>query len=277
MNEDEAFIRAIVDSPGDDTPRLVYADWLDDRADPRGPYLRAEHEWAKKLTATALKKVHKLAKPLDAVWAARVSRPPIGVCLTTDAFSARGPRLTLDDMTEETDTYPDDYLAFLLNYNGGRLLEKVTIATINLRCPIDGFASLGGDSEDMCVRDGAIPTIDQLETSIVHPRDSGYVFQGSIPFGYEKAKLEGYNCLLFRSVYGSMEVSRHMAIVYFEAPYGREWEDEELLDLHDKVDAEETDQERLSRIFSDNEYFLTTIAPSLREFLALLERELRRS
>ena len=47
MNEDEAFIRAIVDNPGDDTPRLVYADWLDDRDDPRGPYLRAEFEWAK--------------------------------------------------------------------------------------------------------------------------------------------------------------------------------------------------------------------------------------
>jgi uncharacterized protein (TIGR02996 family) len=26
MNEDEAFIRAIMDTPGDDTARLVYAD-----------------------------------------------------------------------------------------------------------------------------------------------------------------------------------------------------------------------------------------------------------
>lgn len=43
MSEDEAFIRAIVDNPGDDTARLVYADWLDERNDPRGPYLRAEH------------------------------------------------------------------------------------------------------------------------------------------------------------------------------------------------------------------------------------------
>jgi len=33
VSEDEAFIRTIVDGPGDDTPRLVYADWLDDRAD----------------------------------------------------------------------------------------------------------------------------------------------------------------------------------------------------------------------------------------------------
>ena len=29
MTDDEAFIRCIVDHPGDDTPRLVYADWLD--------------------------------------------------------------------------------------------------------------------------------------------------------------------------------------------------------------------------------------------------------
>ena len=45
MTEDEAFVRAVVDGPGDDTPRLVYADWLDDRNDPRCAYLRAEAEW----------------------------------------------------------------------------------------------------------------------------------------------------------------------------------------------------------------------------------------
>jgi uncharacterized protein (TIGR02996 family) len=44
--DDDAFIRTIVDHPGHDLPRLVYADWLDDRNDPRGPFLRAEVEWA---------------------------------------------------------------------------------------------------------------------------------------------------------------------------------------------------------------------------------------
>ena len=34
MTDDEAFIRAIVDAPGDDAPRLIYADWLDERGDP---------------------------------------------------------------------------------------------------------------------------------------------------------------------------------------------------------------------------------------------------
>ena len=40
MNEDEAFVRAILAAPDDITARLVYADWLDDRADPRADYVR---------------------------------------------------------------------------------------------------------------------------------------------------------------------------------------------------------------------------------------------
>lgn len=44
--DDDAFIRTIMDRPGQDVPRLVYADRLDDRDDPRGPFLRAEVEWA---------------------------------------------------------------------------------------------------------------------------------------------------------------------------------------------------------------------------------------
>lgn len=42
MGEESAFLRAIADAPADDAPRLVYADWLDDRGDPRGPFVRAQ-------------------------------------------------------------------------------------------------------------------------------------------------------------------------------------------------------------------------------------------
>src|SRR4051812_4968247 len=42
MSEDEPFLRAILADPEDRASRLVYAAWLDDRADPRAEYLRLQ-------------------------------------------------------------------------------------------------------------------------------------------------------------------------------------------------------------------------------------------
>jgi uncharacterized protein (TIGR02996 family) len=42
VGEDEAFLAAIGARPTDDLVRLVYADWLDERDDPRGEFLRLE-------------------------------------------------------------------------------------------------------------------------------------------------------------------------------------------------------------------------------------------
>jgi uncharacterized protein (TIGR02996 family) len=39
--DEEAFLAAIHDSPADDTNRLIYADWLEERDDRRGEFLRA--------------------------------------------------------------------------------------------------------------------------------------------------------------------------------------------------------------------------------------------
>lgn len=44
MSEDFPFLRAIFHRPDDDAPRLVYADWLEERGDPRAEYLRLEVE-----------------------------------------------------------------------------------------------------------------------------------------------------------------------------------------------------------------------------------------
>jgi len=125
MTEDEAFIRTIVDRPGDDLPRLVYADWLDERSDPRGAYLRAELEWAKaKQTAGFIVlRLNGLAEGLDPVWVARVSRPPLGVCCDHLKFTECGP--TLDEAAMAVVerrlglSLPAQLRAFLLNYNGG--------------------------------------------------------------------------------------------------------------------------------------------------------------
>jgi uncharacterized protein (TIGR02996 family) len=45
------FLQAIIDSPEDDGARLAYAAWLDERGDPRGEFIRAQCELAKRLQA----------------------------------------------------------------------------------------------------------------------------------------------------------------------------------------------------------------------------------
>jgi uncharacterized protein (TIGR02996 family) len=40
MADERAFLAAILESPDDDSTKLVYADWLEERGDPRGEYLR---------------------------------------------------------------------------------------------------------------------------------------------------------------------------------------------------------------------------------------------
>lgn len=41
-DEQQAIIREIVARPDDDLPRLIYADWLDERGDPQGEFIRIQ-------------------------------------------------------------------------------------------------------------------------------------------------------------------------------------------------------------------------------------------
>lgn len=47
MSSNEAFLAAICDNPADDTPRLIYADWLEERGDPRAEFIRVQVELAR--------------------------------------------------------------------------------------------------------------------------------------------------------------------------------------------------------------------------------------
>src|SRR6516162_10276737 len=42
MVDEQAFVQAILANLTDDGPRLVYADWLEERGDPRGEFLRLQ-------------------------------------------------------------------------------------------------------------------------------------------------------------------------------------------------------------------------------------------
>ncbi|MCA9069235.1 MAG: TIGR02996 domain-containing protein [Planctomycetaceae bacterium] len=40
MSSDQSFLEVIRANPGEDTPKLIYADWLDEQSDPRGELIR---------------------------------------------------------------------------------------------------------------------------------------------------------------------------------------------------------------------------------------------
>jgi len=128
MNQDEAFIGDILAAPRDDSPRLAYAGWLDQRDRARGNYLRAEMQWVQAREARLEAELGELATNLDAVWVARVSRPPVGVCADHLEFrepesGTIRPKLTEADLDWIERRFhimlPADYRGFLLNDNGG--------------------------------------------------------------------------------------------------------------------------------------------------------------
>jgi uncharacterized protein (TIGR02996 family) len=47
MTEEADLLRAIRDDPDDDAPRLIYADWLEERGDPRAEFIRIQCELAR--------------------------------------------------------------------------------------------------------------------------------------------------------------------------------------------------------------------------------------
>src|SRR5262245_24797354 len=49
----DGFLAAILAEPGDDTHRMVYADWLEERREPRGEFIRLQCELAKSPECTS--------------------------------------------------------------------------------------------------------------------------------------------------------------------------------------------------------------------------------
>src|SRR3954467_3828719 len=48
MSSEAAFLSEIRERPDDDSPRLVFADWLDENGDPdRAEFIRVQIEWAR--------------------------------------------------------------------------------------------------------------------------------------------------------------------------------------------------------------------------------------
>src|SRR5262245_54378867 len=72
MTEEDALIRAVLAAPDDPGPQLVYADWLEERGDPRGEYLRcrcarARLDWKDAKHAALLRREEELRQRHPAV------------------------------------------------------------------------------------------------------------------------------------------------------------------------------------------------------------------
>ena len=80
--QEEAFLAALAASPGDEGTRVVYADWLEERGDPRAEYVRIEAqlhalpaaESRHPRHATARFRLEVLERTLDRDWLRRVTR-----------------------------------------------------------------------------------------------------------------------------------------------------------------------------------------------------------
>jgi uncharacterized protein (TIGR02996 family) len=85
MTQEEAFLQAICESPGDDVPRLVYADWLEEHGGPEGAaraeFIRVQVERARLPAGDPRQEVlqvrqGQLSAAHGAAWRAQLPRLP---------------------------------------------------------------------------------------------------------------------------------------------------------------------------------------------------------
>lgn len=68
MDAETEFDNAILDNPEDDATRMVYADWLEERGDARGEYIRLEVQ----RPPDAQKRLNEMRRTLDPDWVRRI-------------------------------------------------------------------------------------------------------------------------------------------------------------------------------------------------------------
>jgi uncharacterized protein (TIGR02996 family) len=77
MTDDRAFLDSLLADPADAARWLVYADWLDDRGDPRGEYLRLVHELATHPDPARRRRLNAVRPKLPRDWLAVVEQPAL--------------------------------------------------------------------------------------------------------------------------------------------------------------------------------------------------------
>jgi uncharacterized protein (TIGR02996 family) len=111
MHDEDDFLRKLSESPADDTVRMIYADWLDERDDEesksKARFLRITVQLMGPIRRIGWRKpreneLHQLAATLPTDWLAVVSRPKVESCpvaraqaLTDEALARHGVRFNV--------------------------------------------------------------------------------------------------------------------------------------------------------------------------------------
>jgi uncharacterized protein (TIGR02996 family) len=77
MSDDRAFINSLLATPDDAAPWLVYADWLDERGDARGEYIRLVQSLATKPDDLTRRRLNAVRPALPREWLAVVEQPKL--------------------------------------------------------------------------------------------------------------------------------------------------------------------------------------------------------
>jgi uncharacterized protein (TIGR02996 family) len=102
----DAFVRHIRETPDDDGLRLIYADWLEERNDPRAAFLRVEAELAAlpkdDERRTALQaRLREMAPTIDPDWLAALDRTRVENCRHFDSESRDETRADVVELSFE--------------------------------------------------------------------------------------------------------------------------------------------------------------------------------
>jgi len=110
--EDRSFIRAILANPAELTAWLVYADWLDERDDPRAEFIRLEvkrtaHDTTQTERFGIIAQLEDLRPKLDQDWVAIFDRPRVENCDEQFAFKCPKQWVKLKGTDDPTVRYCD--------------------------------------------------------------------------------------------------------------------------------------------------------------------------
>jgi uncharacterized protein (TIGR02996 family) len=151
-SEEDGFLNALYADGHDEVTRSIYADWLDERGDERGAYLRAEmavHALGYKAprgAAARLKaqetitKYHALRGGLNRDWLARVARPD---WILVEGAKGKAIDKVLADTAQMWDSKPrSEHEVFVHRLRGGRhALRAVPVFAPYFLCDLLGWVA----------------------------------------------------------------------------------------------------------------------------------------